>query len=77
LRRVSAETLRVARHSAAADAPWVTLAATGDQGAATVNYSVLPNPDGMLRRSRVVVARREVDVAQALRPAGMTSRRRR
>jgi hypothetical protein len=51
--------------SASADAAWVSLAATSGQGPATVNYSVLPNSDGTARRSRIVVARREVDVAQA------------
>src|SRR5437870_11325843 len=40
--------------SAAADAPWVSLTTTSGQGAASVNYSVLPNPNGTARRSRIV-----------------------
>src|SRR4051812_45333437 len=54
--------------SASTDAPWVSLTATSGQGAATVNYSVLPNPNGTPRRSRIVVAQHEVDVSQAPAP---------
>lgn len=54
--------------SASTDAPWVTLTATSGQGAATVTYSVLPNPNGTSRRSRIVVAQHDVDVSQAPAP---------
>jgi all-beta uncharacterized protein/BACON domain-containing protein len=54
--------------SASTDAPWVSLAATSGQGAATVNYSVLPNPNGTPRRSQIVIAQHNVDVAQAPAP---------
>jgi hypothetical protein len=54
--------------SAAADAPWVTLTAASGQGAATVTYSVVPNPNGTPRRSRVVVEQQQVDVVQAAAP---------
>jgi len=54
--------------SASTDAPWVSLTATSGQGAATVNYSVLPNPNGTPRRSQIVVAQHSVDVSQAPAP---------
>ena len=54
--------------SASTDAPWVSLQATSGQGAASVNYSVLPNPNGTPRRSRIVVAQHDVDVSQAPAP---------
>jgi hypothetical protein len=54
--------------SASTDAPWVSLTATSGQGAATVTYSVLPNPNGTPRRSQIVVAQHNVDVVQAPAP---------
>jgi hypothetical protein len=54
--------------TASADASWISLATTAGQGAATVNYSVLPNPNGTSRRGRVVVAEQPVDVVQAAAP---------
>jgi hypothetical protein len=54
--------------SASTEAPWVSLTATSGQGAATVNYSVLPNPNGTPRRSQIVVAQHNVDVSQAPAP---------
>jgi hypothetical protein len=55
--------------SASVEAPWIRLSATGGQGPATVNYSVLPNPTYEPRRSRVVVAEHALDVTQAATPA--------
>jgi hypothetical protein len=54
--------------SAAAEASWITLRATSGQGPATVNYSVLPNPNGTPRRGRVVVSEQAVEVIQAASP---------
>jgi hypothetical protein len=54
--------------SATAEASWITLSATSGQGPATVNYSVLPNPNGTSRRGRVVVSQVAVDIAQAAAP---------
>jgi len=54
--------------SASTDASWVSLTATSGQGAATVNYSVLPNPNGTPRSSQIVVAQHNVDVVQAPAP---------
>src|SRR4051812_35194678 len=54
--------------SASTEAPWVSLTTTSGQGAASVSYSVLPNPNGTARRSRIVVAQHDVDVSQAPAP---------
>ena len=61
-------TTRDCTWSAAADAPWVSLTAHSGQGTETVNYSVLPNPDGMPRRSRLVVAQQEIAITQRAAP---------
>jgi len=57
-------TTRDCTWSASANAAWVRLTAQSGQGPATVNYSVLANPDGTPRRSSVVVAQQEVAVQQ-------------
>src|SRR3954462_6468013 len=54
--------------SASTDAPWVSLTTTSGQGAASVSYSVLPNPNGIARRSRIVIGQHDVDVSQAPAP---------
>jgi hypothetical protein len=54
--------------SASAEASWITLRSTTGQGPATVEYSVLPNPDGKPRRGRVTVSEHPVEIAQAASP---------
>jgi hypothetical protein len=61
-------TTRDCTWSATADATWVSLTAHSGQGTATVNYSVLPNPDGTPRRSRLVVAQQEIAITQGAAP---------
>src|SRR3954447_20964635 len=66
--KVTITTSRDCTWSASADASWINVSATSGQGAATVNYAVLPNPNGSARRGRLVVAQQTVDVAQAAAP---------
>jgi hypothetical protein len=61
-------TTRDCTWSASADAPRVSLTAHSGQGTATVNYSVLPNPDGTPRHSRLVVAEQEIAITQRAAP---------
>jgi Putative binding domain, N-terminal len=54
--------------SARADAPWIALSGTSGQGAATVNYTVGPNPNGTPRRGHVVVSEQNLEIVQAAAP---------
>src|SRR6185295_15748285 len=50
---------------ASADAPWISLGMRGGQGAASLNYSVVANPNGIARRATVAVAEQSIEIAQA------------
>ena len=50
--------------SARAEAPWITLSGAEGQGAATVSYTVAPNPIGTPRRGGIVVGEQRAEVAQ-------------
>jgi Putative binding domain, N-terminal/Viral BACON domain len=54
--------------SARAEASWITLSGTSGQGAATVSYTVAPNPDGTPRRGHVVVSEQMVEIVQVAAP---------
>src|SRR5829696_8713904 len=66
------ETARECPWSATTDDPWITLAATSGQGAATLAYTVPANPNGARRRGRVIVSDKTVEVAQAPAPCRYT-----
>src|SRR4029079_16253741 len=51
--KLTINTSRDGTWSASADATWINVSASSGQGAATVNYSVLPNPNGSARRRRL------------------------
>ena len=50
--------------SARAEAPWITLSGAEGQGAATLTYTVAPNPIGTARRGGIVVGEQRAEVAQ-------------
>lgn len=50
--------------SARVDAPWITLSGAEGQGAATLSYTVAPNPIGTPRRGGIVVGEQRAEVAQ-------------
>jgi hypothetical protein len=54
--------------SARADASWITLSGVSGQGAATLNYTVGPNPNGTPRRGHVVVSEQNLEIVQAAAP---------
>jgi hypothetical protein len=54
--------------SASTNASWIALASTTGQGAATIDYSVQPNPNGTSRRAQVTVSNESLDVVQAPAP---------
>ncbi len=54
--------------SVSSEAPWINPGTTSGQGAASVGYSVLPNPSGVPRRGRLLVAEAAAEVAQAAAP---------
>jgi len=65
---LAVSTSRDCTWSALTEAAWIALSASSGQGAATVNYSVSPNPDGTRRQGRIVVAEQPIDVVQAAAP---------
>lgn len=54
--------------SVSSEAPWINPSTTSGQGAAAVGYSVLPNPSGIARRGRLLVAEAAAEIAQAAAP---------
>src|SRR5207302_2861210 len=62
---ITVTTTRDCPWSASAEVSWIAVSETSGQGPATVNYSVLANPNGTPRRGRVVVAEQATEVAQA------------
>jgi hypothetical protein len=51
--------------SATAETPWITLNTSAGQGPASIQYSVLPNPNVTPRRGRIVVSGQPIEIAQA------------
>jgi hypothetical protein len=54
--------------SARAEAPWIALSGAEGQGAATLSYTVAPNPVGTPRRGGIVVGEQRAEVAQEAAP---------
>jgi hypothetical protein len=66
--RLTVTSERECAWSAHTDAPWISLSSTSGQGAAVIDYTVTPNPNGAGRRAQVVVSNQSVDVAQQPAP---------
>jgi hypothetical protein len=66
--RLSVSAARECVWSASSQSPWISVKTTGGQGQGALTYSVLPNPAGIPRRGRLLVAEQTVDVAQAAAP---------
>lgn len=54
--------------TARSEAPWISLSSTVGQGPGAVSYSILPNPNGTLRRGAVAVEDQRVEIAQEPAP---------
>ena len=61
-------TARECAWSARSESSWIALSTTEGQGPASLGYSILPNPDGTLRRGSVTVADQRVEIAQEPAP---------
>jgi hypothetical protein len=57
-------TARECAWSARSEASWISLSSTDGQGPANLGYSILPNPNGTLRRGSVAVEDQRVEIAQ-------------
>src|SRR5687767_2546165 len=50
--------------SARSESSWISLSTADGQGPATLTYSILPNPNGTLRRGNVTVGDQRVELSQ-------------
>jgi Viral BACON domain/Putative binding domain, N-terminal len=65
---LTVSTARECAWSARSEASWISLSNTQGQGPASLGYSILPNPDGTLRRGSVAVEDQHVEIAQEPAP---------
>jgi all-beta uncharacterized protein/BACON domain-containing protein len=56
--------------SARSESSWIALSSTEGQGPASLGYSILPNPNGTLRRGTVAVEDQRVEISQEPAPCG-------
>ena len=61
-------TARECAWSARSESSWIALSTTEGQGPGSLGYSILPNPDGTLRRGSVTVADQRAEIAQEPAP---------
>jgi hypothetical protein len=67
---LTVSTARECAWSARSESPWITLSSSEGQGTASLGYSILPNPNGTLRRGTVAVEDQRVEIAQEPAPCG-------
>ena len=65
---LTVSTARECTWSARAEASWISLSSTEGQGPSSLGYSILPNPNGTLRRGNVAVEDQRVEIAQEPAP---------
>ena len=65
---LTVSTARECAWSARSESSWIALSSTEGQGPASLGYSILPNPNGTLRRGTVAVEDQRVEIAQEPAP---------
>ena len=65
---LTVSTSRECAWSAQSESSWISLSSAEGQGPASLTYSILPNPNGTLRRGSVAVADQRVEIAQEPAP---------
>ena len=65
---LTVSTARECAWSARSESSWISLSSTEGQGPASLGYSILPNPNGTLRRGNVAVEDQRVEISQEPAP---------